>query len=29
MGSYKWGDKSPNMVYIYSCLTYDPTYKYP
>ena len=26
MGSYKWGYKSPNMVYKYSYPTYSTTY---
>ena len=28
-GSDKWGYKSPNMGYNYSCPTYNPTYNYP
>ena len=28
MGSYNWGDKSPNMAYKYSYPTYNPTYNW-
>ena len=29
MGSYKWRYTSPNMGYMYSCPTYNPTSNYP
>ena len=29
MGSHMYGDKSPNMGYNYSYLTYNLTYNYP